>query len=157
MSFIWGSTPRYTDWLTINHNVTLTLYHWKIRDWVRVKPSAWVHNWAILFLEDINTRIWPYRLGKVLETVKYGQEYCSTWIWEWLSWQDPSAVVNYRPIIWSERDPTSTTPNYLTVIKIWSWAPDGCLTSRQDYRLAKWPLVVTKLLLWLSRQIAMAR
>jgi hypothetical protein len=34
-----------------------------------------------------------------------------------------------------ERAPHQQTRNRLTVIKIWSWAPDGCLTPRQTGRL----------------------
>jgi hypothetical protein len=29
------------------------------------EPTAWVYNWATLFLEDINTGIWPSRLGSL--------------------------------------------------------------------------------------------
>jgi hypothetical protein len=34
-----------------------------------------------------------------------------------------------------ESAPRQQTRNYLTVIKIWSQAPDGCLTPRQTGRL----------------------
>jgi hypothetical protein len=38
-------------------------------------PSSWVYNWAILFLGDINTRIWPpdWRILES-ETVKCGRK-----------------------------------------------------------------------------------
>jgi hypothetical protein len=40
------------------------------------EPSAWRHNWAILFLWDINTGIWTFGLGSLeSETVKYGHEF----------------------------------------------------------------------------------
>jgi hypothetical protein len=40
-----------------------------------------------------------------------------------------------RPIL-REGAPHEQTYNCLTVIKIWSWAPDGCLTPKQPGRLA---------------------
>jgi hypothetical protein len=39
-----------------------------------------------------------------------------------------------RPLI-REGAPHQQTRNYLTVIKIWSLAPGGCLTTRQTSRL----------------------
>jgi hypothetical protein len=39
-----------------------------------------------------------------------------------------------RPVV-REGAPHPQTRNCLTVIKIWSWAPDGCLTARQTGRL----------------------
>jgi hypothetical protein len=41
-----------------------------------------------------------------------------------------TAVKNDRPVLSSER----ATCNRLTLIKIWSWVPDGSLTSRQTGR-----------------------
>jgi hypothetical protein len=42
---------------------------------VKDKPNARRYNWAILFLREINTGTWPYRLGSLkFETLKYGHE-----------------------------------------------------------------------------------
>jgi hypothetical protein len=39
-----------------------------------------------------------------------------------------------RPLV-REGAPHQQIRNYLTVIKIWAWAPGGCLTPRQTDRL----------------------
>jgi hypothetical protein len=46
------------------------------------------------------------------------------------------AVVNYRPCSLVRKGaPHHETCNCLRVIKIWSWAPGGCLTRRQTGQL----------------------
>jgi hypothetical protein len=42
------------------------------------KPSAWGYNWASLFLWDINTGTWPFRLGK--------SRIWDSKIWSWVTW-----------------------------------------------------------------------
>jgi hypothetical protein len=80
------------------------LYHCESYDVKKMEPSAWGYNCATLFLEDINTETWPFRLGSLeSETVKCGHESCRTWTWEWLCWWGPAAILNGRPILSSER------------------------------------------------------
>jgi hypothetical protein len=73
----------------------------------------------------------PPGLGSLeSETVTCGQESRGTGTREWLRWRGPAAIVKDRPVLSSEREPHINKPQ-LTEIKIWSWAPDGCLTPRQ--------------------------
>jgi hypothetical protein len=130
MSPRWGSTPRLTDWLTISRKVTLTLT-WLWRD--EREPSAWGHDWATLFLGDVNTGTWSSRLGE-------------SQIWDSKIWSRVPRDSNQRIIalartssnckqqtrsLVKESDPHQQTRNCLTVIK----APDGSLTPKQTGRL----------------------
>jgi hypothetical protein len=65
-------------------------------------------------------------------TVKYGHESHRTRTREWLLWQRPAAIVNDKthPLL-REGAPHQQTRNCLTVIKLWSYAPDGCFITRQ--------------------------
>jgi hypothetical protein len=56
----------------------------------------------------------------------YWQQTYYCWLWLWQT-TDPSSRQRERP--------TSTNYNSLTVIKVWSWAPDGCFIPRQTGRL----------------------
>jgi hypothetical protein len=59
---------------------------------------------GIRCLGDINTGIWPSRLGSLeSETVKCGHESRGTRTWEWVRWRGPAAIVNDRPMLSSER------------------------------------------------------
>jgi hypothetical protein len=63
------------------------------------------------------------------ETVKYGSESHGTRTREWLRWRRPaSSLVR-------ESASHKQTHKCVTVIKIWSYAPDECLTPRQTGRL----------------------
>jgi hypothetical protein len=44
------------------------------------------------------------------ETVKYGGESHRTRTWEWLRWWEPTAIVNDRPVLSSERIPHINKP-----------------------------------------------
>jgi hypothetical protein len=70
----------------------------------------------------ITSRLWSLES----ETVKYSHDSRRTWTQEWLHWWGPAAIVNERPILSSDS---------LTVIQIWSWAPDYGLTPRQTGQL----------------------
>jgi hypothetical protein len=64
------------------------------------------YNWATLFLGDINTGTGPSRLGSLeSEPVKYGHESRGTRNQEWLRWRDPTAIVNGRPVLSSDKAP----------------------------------------------------
>jgi hypothetical protein len=68
------------------------------------------------------------------ETVKYGRESHRTRTRELLRWRGLAAIVNDRPVLWSEREPHINKP--VTVCnKICSYAPDGCFIPRQTGRL----------------------
>jgi hypothetical protein len=72
------------------------------------EPSAWGYNWATLFLGDINTRSGPLGWGNLeSETVEHGYESRWTRIREYLRWRGPTAIVNDRPILLSERTLTA--------------------------------------------------
>jgi hypothetical protein len=132
-----------TDWLTVSRNVTLTL------EATKLKPSAWAYNWASLFLGDINAGTWPSRLEE--------SRFWDSKIWSWVprdSDMRMSALARAssnckRQTRHLVRDgaPIQQARNCLTVTKIWSWAPDRCLTLD---RLADWPSAVTWLWLWLE-------
>jgi hypothetical protein len=103
-----------------------------------MKPCAWGHNWATLFPGDNNMQTWPSRLGE--------SRIWDSKIWSRVPWDsDPrmTALVGTgssckwqtRPLI-REGMPHQQTCNCLAIIKVWSWAPDGCLTPRQTGRLA---------------------
>jgi hypothetical protein len=96
-------------------------------------PAPGGYNWATLFLGYINTGIWPSRLGE--------SRIWDSKMWSWVPRNsDPrmtaltTASSSYkwqiRPLV-REGSPHQQTRNCLTVIKIWSWASDGCLTPRQ--------------------------
>jgi hypothetical protein len=129
------AAPRWvpdtkTDWptdrLTVCSNITFT--------WLD-KRCARGSNWANLFLGDINTETWPYWLwGKRL---KWDSN-----IWLWVRRDsDPRMTANCtsklqsRPLA-SKDAPQCEDCKYPTVLKIWSWAVDGCPTPRQTGRLA---------------------
>jgi hypothetical protein len=106
-------------------------------------PSAWGYNWATLFLRDIN--IWP--------RARFGE--FQIWGSKVQSWvlQDSDLKVNVLASPSSSYRLQTTsyyqcqqTHSSLTVINIWSWAPDGCLTPR----LADWLSAVTQLQLQAS-------
>jgi hypothetical protein len=64
------------------------------------------------------------------ETIKYGDQPHGIRTREWLPWRGPAGVVNIRMGATGQQ-----TRNCLTVVKICSWASDGCLTLRQTGRL----------------------
>jgi hypothetical protein len=65
-----------------------------------ISGNARGYNWATLFLGEINTGTWPYRLGGVskIEKIKHAHESCGTQIC-------PAKTENYRPNFSSERAP----------------------------------------------------
>jgi hypothetical protein len=70
------------------------------------------------------------------ETVKFGLKSQGTWTRERLRWQGPAAHTKDRPNLSSERAPhKNKTVTVTQVIKIWSYAPDGCFIPRQTGRL----------------------
>jgi hypothetical protein len=82
---------------TVGRNITLTLT-------LKRKSRAWGCNWVTQFLGNINTGTWRSRLW---ESRIWDTKICS-WVprtrtWEWLCWWGPSATVNNRPILLSER------------------------------------------------------
>jgi hypothetical protein len=95
------------------------------------------YNRATLFLGEINTGIWPSRLGE--------SQIWNCKIWPWfprdsnprmtvLAKTRSNCKLQTRPVV-RQRAPHQPTRNSLTVTKIWSWAQDGCLTPRQTGRL----------------------
>jgi hypothetical protein len=65
------------------------------------------------------------------ETVRSGPEVCGTWTGEW----QRIVGVNYRPVLSSGRVLHNLEDRKcLTVIKTWSWAPDGGPTPRKTGR-----------------------
>jgi hypothetical protein len=98
-------------------------------------------------LGDINKGTWPSRLGRhEFETVKYGHEYRGTRTREWLRWRGPTAIVNNRPVISSER------ASYINKLAtLWQKSesgpgpPDG--GARYQDTLGDWLSVVTNLIL----------
>jgi hypothetical protein len=70
------------------------------------------------------------------EAVKYGHASPGTQTQEWLPRWGLAAIVNGRPVLSSERALHINKPaTVLTVIKIWSKAPSGCLTPKQTGRV----------------------
>jgi hypothetical protein len=62
MSPIWGSTPRLADWLTVSHNVTLTLTElWKLNTRFRIVQCLTLQAYRLatskIALSDINNNI----------------------------------------------------------------------------------------------------
>jgi hypothetical protein len=76
-------TPRHTEWQSVVKSLRLQLRFRVVRGDVKGTKCPGV-NWATLFLGDINTGTWPYRLGESDETVKYGYGFWPTWTIEWL-------------------------------------------------------------------------
>jgi hypothetical protein len=85
----------------------------------------------------VNTGTWPYRLEE--------SRICISKIWSWVPWDsDPGMTTLARTsrnckrqthYLVREGAPNQEIRNCLAVIKIWSWAPDECLTPRQPGRL----------------------
>jgi hypothetical protein len=101
-----------------------------------MKPSVWGYNWVTLFLEDINMGTWSSRLGesriwdaKIL-WVPHDLDLRMTALVR------PSSKRKLQTHPVREGAPHQETSNSLTVIKIWSWATDGCQTPRQTGRLS---------------------
>jgi hypothetical protein len=69
--------------------------------------------------------MWIREPGVSNETVEYGREFYGTRPRDWLLWQGPEAIVlvNYRPILSSEREPHSKKTAIFNK-KILSWEPD---------------------------------
>jgi hypothetical protein len=129
---------------------------------MKTEPSAWGYNWATLFLRHIHTGSWPLRLGE-------------SRIWDSKIWQrvprdtdlkmtalartSSNCIRQTRPLV-REGAVHQQTHNSQTVTKIWSWAPDGCLTPRQTGRLTVgrnitwtfWVELVEELQLWEVRR-----
>jgi hypothetical protein len=86
---------------------------------------------------DINTETCPSRLGEF--------QIGDSKIWSWGLWDpNPRMTAPVRPssdrklqahLLIREGSPHLQSHKYLTVITIWSWAPRGCLASRQTSRL----------------------
>jgi hypothetical protein len=101
------------------------------------EPSAWGYNCATLFLGHKNTG-----------TSHSGLRESRIWdskIWSWVPWDLGSRMTTLartstkckrqtRPLI-REGATHQQTRNSLTIIKIWSCAPDECLTPRHTGRL----------------------
>jgi hypothetical protein len=69
-------------------------------------------------------------------TIEYGLESTGTQTREGLRWRGPTATVNYRPVLSSEKAPHFKKPSTVRQkTKIWSWAPDGSPTPRYTRRL----------------------
>jgi hypothetical protein len=112
---------------------TSTIALWIIGGGKR-EPSAWGYNWATLYLGDISTGSWPSRQ---VESRIWGSK-----IWSWVPWDSDlrmtalaRASSNCKwqtcPLV-REGTPHQQTCNCLTVIRIWSWVPDGGLTPRPN-------------------------
>jgi hypothetical protein len=106
-------TPGRTGRLTVGRNITLTLTltlnvsTGRKRNPVPGSITGQPCSWGIS-LRDLALQVG----GVSYETVKYGREFCGTWIQQWLLWQGPEAIVwvNYRPILSSERAPHINKP-----------------------------------------------
>jgi hypothetical protein len=68
------------------------------------------------------------------EAQKYGNESLGIRIREWLLWRLPAAILNGRPVLSSRMAPYVNKPT-TDSNKMWSWDPDGCLTSRPTFHL----------------------
>jgi hypothetical protein len=63
-----GSVPRlYSE----DHRQAEAVHHSRVEAGsntstvaTKMETSDWVYNWATLFLDDINTKTWPSRLGE---------------------------------------------------------------------------------------------
>jgi hypothetical protein len=110
------------------------------------------YNWATLFLGDINTGTWPSRLGEF--------PIWDSKIWSWVSLDSNPTMIalarasssckrQTRPLV-REDAPHQQTRNCLTVLKIWSWAPDG---ARHEDRLAVGRNITLTLTCELVRQL----
>jgi hypothetical protein len=114
------------------------------------------YNWATLFLGDRNTGTWPTRLGE--SQIWDGK------IWSWVLRDSDLRITALARA--SSNCKWQTCPlfrkgashqqscNCLTIIKIWYWAPDGCLTPRQTDWLTVGDNIILALALvdiWSSR------
>jgi hypothetical protein len=121
----------------------------------RRELNAWGYNWAILFLGDINMGIWPSRLGE--------SRIWESKIWSWVPRDsDPRMTALARTSsnctrktrhLVREGAPHKQTRNCLTVIKVWSWGPDGCLTPRQNGQLTVGRNKDSTLTFWISSAV----
>jgi hypothetical protein len=65
-------------------------------------PESLGYNWENLFLGEINRGTWHFKLGV---PQNYGHEYHGTQARERMRWRGPATIVNYGPILSSERAP----------------------------------------------------
>jgi hypothetical protein len=74
--------------------------------------------------------------GLESETVTCGYESSGTRIWEWLRWRGPATIVNYTPILSSERMLHKEYNRKCSVgkHKFWSWASRGLSPRRTNWR-----------------------
>jgi hypothetical protein len=110
------------------------------------------YNWATLFLEEINTRVWSSKLGESPHwDSKVWSWVLGTHTWEKLRWRGPAPTINYSPFLSSERPPYNIKPK-LSKYNVHGSERICCRGSQmvawyQD-RLADWPSVLRQLWLW---------
>jgi hypothetical protein len=100
-------------------------------------PTSWKYNWTTLFLWDTYTGICPFRL--------VGSRVWGSKIWSWVPQNsDPKTTalsMTNSNRKWENRSlvrggaPYQQIHNCLTVIQLWTFTPDGCLTPRHTGRL----------------------
>jgi hypothetical protein len=88
---------------------------------------------------------WPCKSWKAtkrevsnLETTECGRRSRETRTRDYLLWRGPAAVVGGKPVLTSVgggRGAYQRARDSLTVVEIWSWAPDGCCLQGRTGRL----------------------
>jgi hypothetical protein len=95
------------------------------------------YNWATLLLGYINPGTWAPVLGSLeSETVKYGHESCGARTWEWMLWRGPTAIINDKPILSSERMLHKDDDRKCSFgkNKCWPWVSRGLEPRRTGWR-----------------------
>jgi hypothetical protein len=88
--------------------------------------GAW-HQETLADWPSIIIRLWLCHS----ETEKYGRESRGTWTRDWMHWRGPAVIVKCRPSFPHRGCSHQQTRDCSTGIKVWSLAPDGCLTPRE--------------------------
>jgi hypothetical protein len=119
-------TPRQTGQQTIGCNITFSLTLnseavWVPLPWLcRKRPQKWN---PVPDGTTGSSRLGVLNLREIYCCESHRTRTC------WVCSRGPTAIVNYRPVLWSERADCINKPP--TAIKISSWAPHEFLTWRQ--------------------------
>jgi hypothetical protein len=127
MSPRWGSRPRFADWLTVSRNATLTF--WEVSQSIPCGGGV----------EYLHRSLASRRRRQKGKSLILGNKMWSRVPRDWdpkitaLARTSSNCKRQTRPLV-RENAQHQQTRNILTIIKIWSRAPDGCFLPRQTDR-----------------------
>jgi hypothetical protein len=117
------TTYKYEIWreILLESRRLTYVYHNVVRVWRQKESIAWRFNLTFLSLGGINAKIWLSSLGSLKFETDSDRRMTP------LTRPSNACKLQTRPLF-REGAPYQQTTSYLTEIKVWSWAPDGCLT-----------------------------